>query len=109
MRPLRYLNGRTLSPVPAEARHFQPTYDPATNRITQLPGPFVPSYDGNGNLQNDSLHSYAWDADGKAITMDGVGATYDALDRMVEQNRSGSYTQIVYAPTGSKLALMNAQ
>jgi RHS repeat-associated protein len=41
--------------------------------------------------------------------MDGVGATYDALDRMVEQNRSGSYTQIVYAPTGSKLALMNAQ
>jgi len=55
------------------------------------------------------LHSYAWDADGKAITMDGVGATYDALDRMVEQNRSGSYTQIVYAPTGSKLALMNAQ
>ena len=77
---------------------FQPTYSPTTNRITQLPGPFVPSYDGNGNLQNDSLHSYAWDADGKAITMDGVGATYDALDRMVEQNRSGSYTQIVYAP-----------
>src|SRR5437879_6046163 len=27
---------------------FQPTYDPATNRITQLPGPFVPGYDGNG-------------------------------------------------------------
>src|SRR5947209_20432127 len=88
---------------------FQPTYDPATNRIAQLPGPFVPSYDANGNLQNDSLHSYAWDANGNAITMDGVGATYDALDRMVEQNRSGSYTQIVYAPTGSKLALMNAQ
>jgi RHS repeat-associated protein len=28
---------------------------------------------------------------------------------MVEQNRSGSYTQIVYAPGGSKLALMNGQ
>src|SRR5260370_27072968 len=24
MRPLRYLNGRTPSPVPAEARHLQP-------------------------------------------------------------------------------------
>ena len=28
---------------------------------------------------------------------------------MVEQNRSGSYTQIVYSPTGAKLALMNGQ
>ncbi|PYV00498.1 MAG: hypothetical protein DMG26_15235, partial [Acidobacteria bacterium] len=28
---------------------------------------------------------------------------------MVEQNRSGSYTQIVYGPDGSKLALMNGQ
>ncbi|PYV24820.1 MAG: hypothetical protein DMG27_11950 [Acidobacteria bacterium] len=35
--------------------------------------------------------------------------TYDALGRMVEQNRSGSYTQIVYGPDGGKLALMNGQ
>jgi len=28
---------------------------------------------------------------------------------MVEQNRSGSYTQIVYGPGGGKLALMNGQ
>lgn len=28
---------------------------------------------------------------------------------MVEQNRSGAYTQIVYAPTGRKFALMNGQ
>jgi len=28
---------------------------------------------------------------------------------MVEQNRSGSYTQIVYAPSGAKLALMGGQ
>jgi hypothetical protein len=32
MRPLRYLNGRTLSPVPAEARHF----DIPTHRITPM-------------------------------------------------------------------------
>src|SRR6266851_8465261 len=30
-------------------------------------------------------------------------------NRMVEQNRSGSYTQVVYAPTGGKLALMSGQ
>jgi len=35
--------------------------------------------------------------------------TYDALGRMVEQNRSGAYTQIVYGPPGNKLALMNGQ
>ena len=38
-----------------------------------------------------------------------MALTFDALDRMVEQNRSGSYTQIVYGPGGGKLALMNGQ
>ena len=42
------------------------------------------------------------------MTIDAVGLTYDALGRMAEQNRSGAYTQIVYAPTGEKLALMSA-
>jgi hypothetical protein len=37
--------------------------------------------------------------------MDTVSVTYDALDRAVEQNRSGSYTEIVYAHSGGKLAL----
>src|SRR5208337_4791379 len=43
------------------------------------------------------------------VTVDSVGLTYDALDRMVEQNKSGSYTQLVYGPNGNKLALMNGQ
>jgi hypothetical protein len=38
-----------------------------------------------------------------------VTLTYDALGRMVEQSRSGAYTQIVHSPTGAKLALMNGQ
>ena len=41
--------------------------------------------------------------------MGSIGLAYDALGRMVEQNRGGSYTQIVYGPSGSKLALMNEQ
>jgi len=36
------------------------------------------------------MHTYSWDADGNSITVDSVGATYDALDRIVELNRSGS-------------------
>jgi RHS repeat-associated protein len=86
---------------------FQPTYSVATNRMTALPGNFTPTYDANGNVTNDSNHTYSWDVDGNSITVDSVGLTFDAFDRMVEQNRSGAYTEIVYAPSGGKLALMS--
>ncbi|HET7206728.1 MAG TPA: RHS repeat-associated core domain-containing protein [Terriglobales bacterium] len=87
---------------------FLPTYSTATNRMTALPG-FTPVYDSNGNLTSDSLHTYAWDSDNHPTTIDSVTATYDALGRMVEQNKSGTYYQIVYGPTGGKLAMMNGQ
>lgn len=87
---------------------FQPTYSTATNRFATIPGA-TPSYDANGNVLGDGNHNYAWDADGNSVTLDTVGLTFDALDRMVEQNRSGAYTEIVYGPGGGKLALMNGQ
>ncbi len=74
--------------------------------FTSLPGL---SYDSNGNLQNDSFHTYTWDAENRLTAVDTVGLTFDALGRMVEQARGSSYTEIVYAPTGNKLALMNGQ
>jgi hypothetical protein len=37
--------------------------------------------------------------------VDIVAVTYDALDRAVEQYRSGSYTEMVYGPGGGKLAV----
>jgi len=43
------------------------------------------------------------------ISLDSTTLTYDALGRMVEQNQSGTYFQIVYSPTGKKLAMMKAQ
>jgi RHS repeat-associated protein len=87
---------------------FQPTYSPTSNRMSSLPG-YTPTYDANGNMLADSLHSYAWDAEGRPVTTDTVSVTYDALGRMVEQNLSGTYTEIAYAPTGNKLALMSGQ
>jgi RHS repeat-associated protein len=87
---------------------FQPTYSASTNRFLTIPGG-TPTYDANGNLTYDLSHSYTWDAEGTALSIDTVNLTYDALGRMVEQNRSGSYTEIVYGPTGGKLALMNGQ
>jgi RHS repeat-associated protein len=95
---------------------FSATYSAPTNRIvciggsgSNCSGGIIPTYDANGNVTVDSLHSYSWDADGNSITLDGIGLTFDALDRMVEQNRSGSYRQIVYGPGGGKLALMSSQ
>ena len=58
-------------------------------------------------MTNDFLNTYAWDSNGRPVTADTVGLTYDALGRMVEQNRSSTYTEIVYAPSGGKLALMS--
>jgi RHS repeat-associated protein len=87
---------------------FQPTYSYLTNRMTQI-GSSTPTYDTNGNVLNDTAHTYAWDVNGKPVTIDGVGLTYDALGRMVEQSKNGVYTQIVYAPTGGKLAIMSGQ
>jgi RHS repeat-associated protein len=34
---------------------------------------------------------------------------YDALGRVVEQNKSGVYSEIGYAPTGDKIEIMNGQ
>jgi hypothetical protein len=68
-----------------------------------------PTYDNNGNLKYDTFHNLTWDAEGNMLNVDStaVQVTYDAFNRAVEQNRSGSFTQIVYAPYGGKLALMN--
>jgi RHS repeat-associated protein len=92
---------------------FQPIYkNPQTgytsNRYVSVPTGTV-SYDADGNVLSDGTHQYAWDADGNSVGVDGVAQTFDALDRVVEQNRSGVFSQIVYAPTGDRLALMSGQ
>ena len=81
------------------------TQSPPTNRCTLV----GTSYDANGNLLNDTFHAYTWDPNwGNVLSVDTVNLTYDALGRMVEQNRSGNYTEMAYGPAGLK-ALMFAQ
>ena len=84
---------------------FGATYSPTTNRMTTI-GTNTPTYDADGNVTNDFLHSYSWDAYGRPLTIDTVGVTYDAFGRMVEQNRSGTNTEIEYSPTGFKMQLI---
>ncbi len=83
---------------------FQATYN-TTNRIQTLPG-FNPTYDGNGNLTNDSVHTYSWDAENNPVQLDSAGVIYDAMGRMVQINASTYNTEWVYSPTGEKLGLM---
>jgi RHS repeat-associated protein len=87
---------------------FQPTYSYLTNRMTQI-GSSTPTYDANGNVLNDTAHTYTWDANGSPVSVDGVGLTFDAFGRMVEQDKAGVYTEIAYAPGGGKLAIMSGQ
>ncbi len=94
-------------PTGSTGNSFQATYSTATNRLATIPG-ITPTYDANGNVTYDG-NTYSWDSEGRALGINSVSATYDALGRMVEQNRSGSYTQIVYGPGGGKLALMSGQ
>ena len=88
---------------------FAPTYttNPPTNRYATLPSG-TPAYDANGNLTNDSFHTYTWDSDANLATLgSNTTLTSDALDRRVEQTTSGTSTEILYGPGGAKLALMN--
>jgi RHS repeat-associated protein len=91
---------------------FLPTYSTSTNRILTISGAPNPTYDANGNLltiTDATNHIYAWDAEGRQIGIDSVGATYDAFGRAVELNNSGAYTQIVYGLGSEKLALLSGQ
>ena len=83
---------------------FQPGFDQTKNWFLPTTG-----FDNNGNLLRDATHTYNWDAENKLTAIDTVSLTFDALGRMVEQARGSSYTQIVYSPAGSKLALMSGQ
>jgi len=87
---------------------FNAAYSSPTNHMTQI-GSSTPTYDSDGNVTNDFLHTYSWNGYGRPTTIDGVGITYDALGRMVEQSRAGVYTQMLYSPTGFLMSLMNGQ
>ncbi len=87
---------------------FAPTYQssPTTNRVASVSGVSA-TYDANGNSLNDTFRTFTWDADGNPVTIGPISLTYDALDRMVEQSVSSTNSEIVYGPSGVKLALMN--
>ena len=72
-----------------------------------MPGATI-AYDNAGNMTQDNLgNTYSYDAEGHSVLSGGVQTSFDAFGRAMEQNRNGTYTQIVYSPTGQKFAFMN--
>lgn len=88
----------------AGTNSFNPGYNTATNRMST-----GATYDSDGDVLTDSLHSYAWDVYNQPTTIDSVSVTYDALGRAVEQTNSGTSTEIQYSPTGFKMQVLNGQ
>ena len=85
-----------------------------TNNQEQTVSSCAPVYDANGNLTTDCTfipsNTYAWDADGNLIGINNstITITYDAFDRAVEQDDTGTFKEILYSPIG-KLAVMSHQ
>lgn len=68
--------GNRLGQIPVAGTSNAPlselNIDPTTNRI--LSGGF--SYDANGNVLTDGLHTYTYDAENRIVSVDGAANTY---------------------------------
>ncbi len=79
------------------------------NQFSSVTG-FAPTYDLDGDLLDNPLsqtrNAYAWDAEGHAVTVEGVAQTFDALGRLVQNSQTG---EVLWSPAGAKLGTMNGQ
>lgn len=74
------------------------------NRVANVNG-ITYVYDSAGNLTNDGVHSYQYDAAGRLATVDGTAATYtyDAANHRVKK-LAGAYTTYYVWEGGSVIA-----
>ncbi|WP_263372392.1 RHS repeat domain-containing protein [Granulicella cerasi] len=68
------------------------------------------SYDAAGNMTSDGLYTYTYDAEGNVISVGGFASstsTFDALNRRVAITSSGSTSQYLFNPAGSRVATLD--
>jgi len=74
---------------------------------------FSPNYDSDGDLLDDPVSAQrnvnAFDSEGHAVMLEGIGVTYDALGRAVEAAEPSGAIEFLYGPDGGKLAVMQGQ
>jgi len=83
---------------------YSAIYNTSTNQVSSGITP-APTYDANGNQKTATPATLTWNALNQPITVNSTTATYDALGRMVEKGLGSTYTQFVYNPDGTNLAV----
>jgi RHS repeat-associated protein len=71
-------------------------YNTATNQYNSTLSGSI-TYDSDGNLTNDTFHTYTWLVDGHVATIDTNTITYDANGNKVEENVGGTIHEYVSA------------
>jgi RHS repeat-associated protein len=96
---------------------FQPTYN-SNNQYQMLPG-CTPKYDPDGRPLDDGFHSYQWDANGHATTLNSSACspqllpfstqTFDAQGNLVEVSQPGWLAQYLHDTDGRLLGSSRGQ
>ena len=85
------LGPQAALPQPIQAAHN------AANQLTQFNTDTL-SYDNNGNLTSDGTTTYTWDARNRLVRMENTGSlaefTYDALGRRIEKSLTTLNSQL---------------
>lgn len=100
--------GNRTSQTVTQGSAPSPTYSFNTSN-NQISSPTGFAYDAAGNLINDTVHSYTYDAEGNLLTVDGSAAkyVYDALNRRVSQQTASGTYEYLYDPAGRRISRWN--
>lgn len=87
--------------------------DPVSNKLTSITGTSnkTYAYNLNGSIINDGVHSYAYDARNRLISVDDNQSVYqlNALGQRVQKNAAGNITLFHYGEQGQLIAEANSQ
>jgi YD repeat-containing protein len=96
--------GNRLTQTPLQTGYtFDPTINPANNRITTSGF----AYDAAGNMTNDTVHSYTYDAEGNILQVDAGNTAvyvYDALNRRVHVQTASATNEFAYDYAGRRVS-----
>ncbi len=96
--------GNRVSQTPLQGGYtFNPTINPANNQITTSGY----TYDAAGNMLNDGVHSYQYDAEGNLVWVDG-GSTakyvYNVFNQRVHVQTASATTEYTYDYAGRRVS-----
>ena len=101
----RYANRWQQNVTAGSGPQPQATFNGNNNRIDG------DSYDADGNLLYDGVHSYTYDAESRIVAVDGGGTAtyvYDAEGRRVQKTTAGGTVSYIYDIAGEQVAEVNS-